>query len=103
LLISLQTCSSPEREEHNVKRFLIESYKVECQDFILQECYLLKEGDAISSLEWTYFYEKIAGFEYSPGIRYTLEVINTERNPLPQDVGRYQYRFLSQIAKEAFD
>ena len=103
MLISSQTYSSPEREEHNVKRFLIESYKMECQDFILQECYLVKEGDAISNLEWTYFYENIAGFEYTPGIRYTLEVINTERNPLPQDVGRYQYRFLSQIAKEASD
>ena len=103
LLIFLQTCSSPEREKPNLTRLLIESYKVECQGFILQECYLVKEGDAILEGEWTYFYEDISGFEYTPGFRYTIEVIKTERNPLPQDVERYQYSFLSLIAKEAVD
>lgn len=103
LLIFLQTCSSPEREEPNITRLLIESYKVECQGFILQECYLVKEGDAIPEGEWTYFYEDISGFEYTPGFRYTIEVVKTERNPLPQDVGRYKYAFLNLIAKEAVD
>ena len=103
LLIFLQTCSSPEIEEPSLTRLLIESYKVECQGFILQECHLVKEGDAIPEGEWTYFYEDISGFEYTPGFRYTIEVIKTERKPLPQDVGRYQYSFLSLIAKEAVD
>lgn len=85
LLIFLQTCSSPE------------SYKLECQGFILQECYLVIEGDAIPNGEWTYFYEDIAGCEYTPGFRYTIEVVKTERNPVPQDIGRYQYSFLNLI------
>lgn len=103
LLIFLQTCPSPEREDPNITRLFIESYKVECQGFILQECFLVKEGDAIPDGEWTYFYENIAGFNYTPGFRYTIKVVKTERNPVPQDIGKYQYTFLSLIAKEAVD
>ena len=69
LLIFLQTCSSPESEEPNLTRLLIQSYKLEYQGFILQECYHVKEGDAIPNGEWTYFYEDIAGCEYTPGFR----------------------------------
>jgi len=97
LLIFLQTCSSPESDKPNLTRLLIESYKQEFQGFILQECYLVKEGDAISNGEWTYFYEDITGCEYTPGFRYTIEVVKTERNPVPQDIGRYQYSFLNLI------
>lgn len=103
LLIFLQTCPSPEREDPNITRLFIESYKVECRGFILQECFLVKEGDAIPDGEWTYFYENIAGFNYTPGFRYTIEVVKTERNPVPQDIGKYQYTFLSLIEKEAVD
>ena len=76
---------------------------MECHGFILQEYYIVKEGDAIPDGEWTYFYEDIIGFEYTPGFRYTIEVVKTERNPLPLDIGRHQYAYLSLIAKEAVD
>ena len=46
-LVFLQTCPSPEKENTNITRLLIESYTTECQGFILQECYLVKEGDDI--------------------------------------------------------
>ena len=49
------------------------------------------------------FYEDIAGFEYTQGFPYTIEVVKTERNPVPQDIGRYQYSFLNLIAKKAVD
>lgn len=99
-LVFLQTCLSPEKENTNITRLLIESYTTECQGFILQECYLVKEGDDISEGEWTFFYDTIIGFDYTPGFRYTIEVIKTEHNPLPQDIGKYQYTFLSLISKE---
>ena len=101
--IILQSCPPPERDDTRITRLLIESYTTECQGFILQECYLVKEGDAIQDGEWTYFYDTIEGFDYSPGFRYTIEVIKKERNPPPQDIGKYQYTFLNLISKKAVD
>ena len=103
LVVLLQACSSAELKDSSVTQLLVESHRVSCQGLVLQQCYLVKEGDAIPNGEWTYFYESIVSFDYIPGYRYTIEVEKTKRNPQIQDVGSYQYTFLNLITKEAMD
>ena len=103
LLIILQNCTKPQTEAILTTRLLVESYTVTCQGFIEQQCYLVKEGDAIPDGEWSLFFESIDGFDYVPGFRYEIEVSKTERDPLVQDVGKYQYTFVSMISMEAVD
>lgn len=43
LLIFLQTCPSPEREDPNITRFFIESYKVESKALFSKSVFLLKK------------------------------------------------------------
>jgi len=100
LLILLQSCPKPQTETILTTRLLVESYTVTCQGFVEQQCYLVKEGDAIPNGEWSLFYEIIDGFDYTPGFRYEIEVFKTKRDPLIQDVGEYQYTFVSLISKE---
>lgn len=101
LLILLQNCSTPIEDGRDITRMLINSHKVECQGVILQQCYLVKEGRAIENDTWSYFYEEIKGFEYVQGFIYEIEVEKTERNPIPQDAGKYQYTFVRLINKTA--
>lgn len=103
LVALLQACSTAELKDSSITRLLIESHTTPCQGLVLQQCYLVKEGEAIPDGEWTFFYESIIGFDYIPGYRYTIEVEKTKRNPQLQDVGSYQYTFLNLITKESMD
>ena len=60
-------------------------------------------GDAIGSENWTLFYDEIEGFDFIPGFVYDLEVSITERNPVPQDVGKYKYTLIKEIRRTAAD
>ena len=81
--------------------FRVNSYTESCQGFILQECLLIQRGEAIGTQDWTYLYEGINGFDFVPGFIYTLDVKITERNPPPQDVGKYEYTLIKIIEKTA--
>lgn len=103
LLYLLQHCNHPPQENELIKRLLINSYRVECQGFILQECLLIKEGAAIPNGRWSNFYEDIEGFTFTPGFIYDIEVEKIKRDPRLQDVGLYRYVFVQLNAKTAVD
>ena len=81
----------------------INSYTQSCQGLIEQQCYLVQQGDAIGSENWALFYDEIEGFDFIPGFVYDLEVSITERNPVPQDVGKYKYTLIKEIRRTAAD
>ncbi len=83
--------------------FRVNSYTVTCQGLILQECLLIQRGEAIGTQDWTYLYDGINGFEFVPGFIYTLDVKITERDPVPQDVGKYEYALIKILSKTAVD
>jgi heat shock protein HslJ len=71
-------------------RMTIKEECVPCRRMMAQECFqVMKEG----SKTWELFYERIKGFEYVPGNRYVIDVIETERpEPVPQDLSKYLYK-----------
>ena len=83
--------------------FPVNSYTVTCQGLILQECLLIQRGEAIGTQDWTYLYDGINGFEFVPEFIYTLDVKITERDPVPQDVGKYEYALIKILSKTAVD
>lgn len=55
LVALLQACSTAELKDSSITRLLIESHTTPCQGLVLQQCYLVKEGEAIPIGEWTFF------------------------------------------------
>jgi heat shock protein HslJ len=71
-------------------RMTVKEECVPCRRMMAQECFQVqKEG----SKTWELFYDRIKGFEYVPGNRYVIDVIETERpEPVPQDLSKYLYK-----------
>jgi len=73
-----------------VIRMTVKEECVPCRRMMAQECFQVKKE---GSKTWELFYERIKGFEYVPGNRYVIDVIETERpEPVPQDLSRYLYK-----------
>lgn len=71
-------------------RMTIKEECVPCRRMMAQTCFLIKKE---GSKTWELFYERIKGFEYVPGNRYVIDVIETERpEPVPQDLSKYLYK-----------
>jgi heat shock protein HslJ len=71
-------------------RMTIKEECVPCRRMMAQECFQVKKE---GSDTWELFYERIKGFEYVPGNRYVIDVIETERpEPVPQDLSKYLYK-----------
>lgn len=85
------------RDEH-IETLIIGPYKVDCVGAFEQECYLEFNEE---SQEWHFFYEGIQGFDFEPGFIWTLKVSLHEREEGIQDVGRYEYRLVEILDKEA--
>lgn len=65
----------------------LEASKVECQGFILSQCFLIQSVDG---QEAEYFYDQIHGFEYEWGHRYELLVdISESNNASPNQTKHY--------------
>lgn len=84
-------------DEH-IETLIIGPYKVDCVGAFEQECYLEFNEE---SQEWHFFYEGIQGFDFEPGFIWTLKVSLHEREEGIQDVGRYEYRLVEILSKEA--
>ena len=71
-------------------RMTIKEECVPCRRMMPMTCFQVqKEG----SKTWELFYERIKGFDYVPGNRYVIDVIETERpEPVPQDLSKYLYK-----------
>ena len=102
-LLCLFLFQCKKEDEPITERLLVNAYKVPCTGFIPQECYLVKQGEDFPDGEWTYFYSAIEGFDYTPGYIYDIEAKKIERNPVPQDVGRFRYIFYRLVSKTPED
>lgn len=70
--------------------FVVNEEAKSCRRMMEMTCLQIQKD---GSKEWELFYEPIKGFNYVPGYRYVIEVIQTERpEPIPQDLSRYLYR-----------
>ncbi|MCY3743322.1 MAG: DUF4377 domain-containing protein [Candidatus Poribacteria bacterium] len=84
-------------DEH-IETIIIGPYKVDCVGAFEQECYLEFNEER---QRWEFFYEGIQGFDFEPGFIWTLKVSLHEREEGIQDVGRYEYRLVEVLDKEA--
>ena len=84
------------RDEH-IETLIIGPYRTECPSFSGSDCYLEFNEE---SQEWHFFYEG-QGFDFEPGFIWTLQVSLHEREEGIQDVGRYEYRLVEVLDKEA--
>lgn len=77
--------------------FVVHEEAKKCRRMMEQMCLQIQKN---GSKTWELFYERIEGFEYEPGYRYVIEVIETERpEPIPQDLSRYLYRLEKIVSK----
>jgi len=68
-----------------------------CRRMMEQTCLQVKKEGAS---EWELFYDNIKGFNFEPGNRYEIVVIQTPRpEPVPQDLSKYTYRLDKIISK----
>lgn len=71
-------------------RMVVKEECVPCRRMMPQTCFLVQKD---GSKTWELFYERIAGFNYEPGNRYVIDVIETPRpEPVPQDLSKYIYK-----------
>ncbi len=96
------SCSKEENKTTQIEGTLIRvnHYKEDCVGLIEQECFLVQQEDAIGSDNWTFFYDDIVGFTFIAGFIYDLDVKIEERNPIPQDIGKYSYTLIKVLSKQ---
>jgi heat shock protein HslJ len=71
-------------------RMTVKEECVPCRRMMPMTCFQVQMN---GSKNWELFYERIAGFEYVPGNRYVIDVIESERpGPVPQDLSKYLYK-----------
>jgi heat shock protein HslJ len=80
-------------------KMIIHPEQVDCQRMMQQKCFQVRIN---GSKEWTLFYERITGFNFEPGYRYELVVIETKRpEPIPADLSAYTYKLEKVLSKTA--
>ena len=48
---------------------------------------------------YTYFYDRIIGFDYVPGNRYMLQIVQRKVENPPQDGSSFEYRLIFVLSK----
>ena len=96
-LILLPLTIGCDRGEHT-EILIIGPYRTTCVGAFEQECYLEFNEE---EQKWYFFYEGIQGFDFVPGYIYRLKVSLHEREEGIQDVGKYEYRLIEVLSKEA--
>lgn len=94
LLLLALSCSSAQSEE--IRTIFIADHLVDCTGVSKQKCMLIKENP---DEEWTYFYDRISGFDYEEGYTYEVRVkVEDVENP-PADASSKKYTLAEVIAK----
>lgn len=93
--ISLVSCENNELTSSK-KTLIIASEKIECQGFVPQLCFLIKEN---SEQNWKYFYDSIIGFNYEEGFEYKIIVEQNEIEDPPQDASSIETTLIEIISK----
>ncbi len=94
LIVSLVILFSSCQE---TKRVFIASSLDDCQVEATLKCMLYKENP---SDEWSYFYERIEGFEYEEGYEYELEVMVIQIANTPSDTSSLNYKLVKIVSKQ---
>lgn len=95
-LILLLALACTSNDELQSKILIIGDHLVDCTGVGPQKCMLVKESQ---EEEWSYFYDKIKGFEYEPGFTYELIVSETEIENPAADASSIQYVLKEVISK----
>ena len=92
ILLVLAACSP------TTKTLYLGAKLVDCIGVAPQKCLLIKEnpGD-----DYTYFYDKIEGFEWEEGFEYELRVEITKNSNPPADASSLHYRLVKVVNKTA--
>lgn len=64
---------------------------------------LVQEGNEIGDDDWSYFYDEIEGFDYTPGFVYDLQVRKKKVKNPPQDASSTKYILVKVISKDAVE
>ena len=96
LPISFLIILVPVSYAEETKTIFVGPQLVDCVGVTLQKCMMIKES---SDSEWTYFYDKIRGFDFEPGYEYKLQVAVTEVENPPADASSLNYELVSVISK----
>ncbi len=78
-------------------RFYVGPELVPCVGVGETECMMVSET---AHGEYLLFYDVIEGFEFKPGIKYTLDVAVTEIPNPPADASALAYRLIRVVAEE---
>lgn len=103
LIICICFClTSCESDDLSIeKTLIIASQKADCEGFIPQQCFLIKENE---TQNWQYFYDTIDGFIYEEGFEYKIIVSEREIENPPQDassIATTLVEITSKIKKES--
>lgn len=94
LLLFVLSCTSVQSEE--VRTIFIADHLADCTGVSEQKCMLIKENP---EEDWTYFYDRISGFDYEEGFSYELRVkVEKVANP-PADASSQKYILAEVVAK----
>lgn len=88
---------TPTTPATETKTLFVHESQVDCEGVQPMKCMQVRESE---DDEWTYFYERIIGFEYEEGYRYELRVeVEHLPNP-PADKSSLRYRLVEVVSKE---
>lgn len=86
--------------KEDVRTWTIASETRSCTGVGPQTCLLVKEEGAP---DWTYFYDRIDGFDYQKGYEYVVEVrVDDVENP-PMDASSKSYSLIKVVDKQKKD
>jgi heat shock protein HslJ len=92
LLVSTQAVTA-----QTTIRMTVHETPQSCRRMMEMTCLQVQKNGAH---EWELFYDRIKGFDYEPGYRYEIVVIQTERpEPVPQDLSKYLYTLDKVVSK----
>lgn len=78
----------------------VASERRSCQGEGVYRCYLVKYSETD---EWTYFYDRIEGFDYVEGFEYVIKVKEYEVENPPMDASSRTYSLIKVISKIKMD
>lgn len=94
LLLLALSCSSTQSEE--IRTILVADHLADCTGVSEQKCMLIKENP---DEDWSYFYDKISGFDYEEGYSYELRVKVEEIDNPPADGSSKKYTLTELVTK----
>lgn len=97
-LISAQGCLSTTGPRERVLTFEVAETVVPCMTMFETTCLQVRER---TDAPWQAFSTPIEGFQYTPGYRYTLRVVEREIPNPPADGSSLAYRLVAVLAKVA--